>query len=71
MTTCTWALPRASEPQAKVRWAKAISSLQRSKSSGQSCATCSPCVIELVATKPMRARLPFTYSPALTNHALT
>ena len=25
-TTWTWALPRASEPQLKVRWAKAISS---------------------------------------------
>ena len=51
MTTWTCALPRASDPQAKVRWAKAISSLQRLNSTGQSCATCSPWVIELVATK--------------------
>ena len=41
-TTCTCALPRASDPQAKVRCAKAISNLQRSNRIGQSCPTCSP-----------------------------
>ena len=55
MTTCTCAFPRASEPHAKVRCAKAISSLQRPNRTGHSCATCSPCVMELVATKPIRA----------------
>ncbi len=64
-------LPLASDPQAKVRCAKAISSLQRPNRIGHSRATCSLCVIELVATKPILAPLPFTYSPALTNQAQT
>ena len=53
--------PRPTRPQAllvlphlRVQNANAISSPQRSNRSGHSCATCSPCVIELVATKPMR-----------------
>ena len=55
MTTCTWAFPRASEPQAKVVCAKAISSAQRLNRTGHSCATCSPWVIEFVATNPIGA----------------
>ena len=58
-------------PQAKVRWAKAISSLQRSNRTGQSCPTCSPWVMELVETKPIRAAPVLTYSPALINQAVT
>ena len=44
---------------------------QRSKRSGQSCATCSPWVMELVATKPIRADPFWTYFPASINQAVT
>ena len=43
-------------PQEKVRWAKAISSWQRSNRISQSWTTCSPWVMEFVATKAMRMR---------------
>ncbi len=40
-------------------------------SSGHNWPTCSPCVVELVATKPIRADPLCTYSPALRSQAVT
>ena len=45
-----------------------------SSSSGQSCATCSPCVIEFVATKPIPGGVPppgWVWRTEAMNHAVT